>query len=273
MRKLLKSLLKIKPIKSLIKFFVVWFFNVYNKLKDVEKPFDKDLETVKKKLNASHIVLNGPFKGLRYSKHEAFGSAKFPKILGSYEQELHPVIKRFSENDYTEILDVGCAEGYYVVGMALNHITTRVYAYDISLKARQLCFELAKLNHVENQVIIQGEFTPEALAEFNFTGKSLILCDCEGFEKTLFNTENLDNLRYTDIIIETHDLRDIEISSYLKDLFKDTHDIESIYSVDDIQKAIHYKYDEIEHLKLDSKYELLREGRGTIMEWLICTPK
>jgi len=57
------------------------------------------------------LVLNGPFKGLKYPRLESFGSQIFPKLLGSYEIELAPVFDRIFKENYLKIIDVGCAEG------------------------------------------------------------------------------------------------------------------------------------------------------------------
>ena len=174
---------------------------------------------------------------------------------------------------YSEIIDVGCAEGYYAVGMALRCETSKVYAFDINEKARQLCIEMAELNKVSERVIVRTELNDEILRDFKFSGRGLIICDCEGYEKLLFNESNLNNIKNCDLIIETHDCIDIEITTYLKELFKQTHNITSIYSKDDIHKAIDYKFPELEKLNFTWKQEILRENRKTIMEWLICKPK
>ena len=41
----------------------------------------------------------------------------------------------------------------------------------------------------------------------------------------------------------------------------------------DIQKALNYNYSELEKLNLENKLKILKEGRISIMEWLICKPK
>jgi len=224
-------------------------------------------------LNHSVEVLNGPFKGMKYPELNSVGSTLYPKLLGSYEMELHKQVEDLISNNYSEIIDVGCAEGYYAVGMAMRCKTAHVYAFDINEKARQQCKEMALLNGVDQRVFVKTEFTPEKLLNFKFSGKGLIICDCEGFEKTLFNTSNISNLKNCDVLIETHDLIDIEISTYLKDLFKNTHNIISVYSKDDIQKALDAEFSELDKLNLNSKLEILKENRKAIMEWLICKPK
>ena len=271
---MLSSLLKSKPVKSTAKVGVSLFFKLYNKMKALEDPDCKDLAELKSKLRQSKTVLNGPFKGMKYLDYNnENGDAIYKKILGSYETELHQITETLAAKDYTEILDVGSAEGYYVVGMALKNKTAKIYAYDTEEKCRALCAELAKRNNVEDRITLRSTLTPEKLKDFKFTGKNLIISDCEGYEKVLFNTSNLSNLSQSDILIEVHDFNDIEISTYLKNLLSKTHNIESIYSLDDIQKAIKFNYPETNHLSLHSKRKILGEGRASIMEWLLCTPK
>jgi len=224
-------------------------------------------------LNHTLAVLNGPFKGMKYPKLQSVGSTLYPKLLGSYELEIQQEIEELLVNNYSEIIDVGCAEGYYAVGLALRCESSHVYAFDKSEKARTLCINMAVLNNVSERVIVGSELTAEGLRDFKFTGKGLMICDCEGYEKLLFTELSMRNLINCDLIIETHDLINIEISTYLKALIKHTHDIISISSTDDIQKALNSNFLELENLSLSSKREILKENRKAIMEWLICRPK
>lgn len=219
-------------------------------------------------------VRNGPFSGMKYPGFASFGSAFAPKLLGSYELEIQPAVEQFLKTkNYAEIIDVGCAEGYYAVGFALRSKSSRVFAYDSEESARKLCKEMAKLNGVSDRVKIGSLFTPEELAIFQFSGRGLIICDCEGFEKELFNEKNLRNISNCDLIIETHDFIDINISSYIKDLLSASHKIDSVMSIDDIQKVLSYDYRELKELNFEDRKYLLAEGRPAIMEWLICTSK
>lgn len=103
--------------------------------------------------------------------------------------------------------------------------------------------------------------------ELPFTGKGLIICDCEGYEKVLFNRDNLPNLRHCDLLIELHDCHDPEISAYITTLFRDTHELTLIPSVDDVFKAIRYRYPEAEGLDAVARKELFAERRHSAMEW------
>jgi hypothetical protein len=234
---------------------------------------EKDERKFKDMFSQKLEVQNGPFKGMKYPAVDSVGSNIFPKLVGSYEKELWETVEEFKSNDYTEIIDIGCAEGYYAVGLAMCKPAAKVYAYDISEKARRLCKEMAELNKVADRVMIKSECTAEELGTFPFTGKGLIICDCEGFEKELFNRDNIRNLLNCALLIETHDFIDLSISTYLKGIFRETHDIKVIKSVDDIEKALTYKLPGVEELSFPERKQVMAEERPAIMEWLICRAK
>jgi SAM-dependent methyltransferase len=218
-------------------------------------------------------VLNGPFKGMKYTDVESVGSMIYPKLLGSYEKELWEVIDEIGSNNYTEVIDIGCAEGYYAIGLGLRIRSAKVFAFDISRKARNLCKRMAKINNIEDKLTVSSNCTAEDLENFSFTGKGLIVCDCEGFEKELFNNNNIQNLLNCDLIIETHDFIDISISTYIKNLFAKTHDVYTIKSIDDIEKALSYNFKELNNLGLYERKKLVSELRPAIMEWAVCKAK
>ena len=64
-------------------------------------------------LFADGIVKHGPFAGLKYPELNSIGSALYPKLLGCYEAEIQDWIEAICNTDYSEIVDVGCAEGFY----------------------------------------------------------------------------------------------------------------------------------------------------------------
>lgn len=154
---------------------------------------------------AQPAVLAGPFAGLKYSVIRSVGSVLAPKILGTYEQELFPVWNRWMDRGYTDILDIGCAEGFYAVGMARLWPIATVHAYDIDTAALELCRQLARTNAVSERVRVEGACTPETLRKFPFHGRALILSDCEGYEAQLFTAETLPALATADIVIEVHE--------------------------------------------------------------------
>ncbi len=67
---------------------------------------------------------------------------------------------------------------------------------------------MARLNGVQQLVHLEGWCSPEKLRA-TCPDRSLILCDCEGYETTLFTESLIRSLCHSDLIIELHD--DVEI--------------------------------------------------------------
>ena len=214
----------------------------------------------------------GPFKGLRYPEHEAKGSALLPKLLGTYEAELHSTLEEIVSKRFDEIINIGCGEGYYAIGLALRIPQTKVLAFDIDEEAQALTRKMATINNCEDRIDVRGICTIDFLKNFKPSGKLLIISDCEGFEKDLFPGA-YQNLTTADLLIEVHDFIDITISSSLREIFDPTHDIKSYMSIDDLQKPRLYHREPVAKLSLQQRYEVMREGRPALMEWLYLTPK
>lgn len=226
-----------------------------------------------KEIFSDLTVKNGPFKGMKYPDFYTTGGSIFPKLLGSYERELHPLLEELVKNKYSEIINVGSAEGFYSIGIALKIPDAIVYAYDTEVEAQNACKAMSKLNNVSERVKIEATCTAKTLNEFKFTGRNLIISDCEGYEKQLFTEENLQNLKNSDILIEVHDFKDKQTSTYLKRLFSQTHSLKIIDSLSDHLKVMRYEYPELENLDYKHKYNILAEWRVATMEWFFFAPK
>jgi precorrin-6B methylase 2 len=282
MAKALKRLFK-NVVHRTAKNPVAWFFyrecgrlsdslgRIYRRAQSVRQPDRLQTQITPEQLFPDLIVVNGPFKKLRYPSEESVSSAILPKLLGSYESELHPVLVEFSGNGYNTIVDIGCAEGYYAVGFALMFPDAEVYAFDTNSNARQLCAKMAKLNGVADHIHIGDFCNEEVLRSIPLGDRALIMSDCEGYEGSLFNWQLAEFLVNHDVIIETHDFIDIELSVKMRDAFAKTHRIRSIKSVDDIEKAHTYIDRTLEPYCRSERYRILREGRPAIMEWLVMT--
>ncbi len=234
---------------------------------------DETLRKLAQEMFPDLIVAGGPFRGMRYPSGQSYGSALLPKLLGSYESELHPVLEGMLANEYTAIVDIGCAEGYYAVGLGLRVARADIYAFDISPDARKLCGDMAKLNGIDGRVRIGGFCDEAALRSIPLGGKALIISDCEGYEGVLFTSEIAEYLAKHDIIVETHDFIDIDISTRLRDVFARTHQVRSIKSTDDIEKDHTYRYSQLDRYDTKTRRLILGERRPAIMEWLAMTPR
>ena len=88
-------------------------------------------------------VLSGPLKGLDFVEQSAEG-CYIAKILGCYEQPLQPYIKRALSKNYTTVINIGCAEGYYAVGFARAIPKVTSLAFDSDPNAQESCRNLAE---------------------------------------------------------------------------------------------------------------------------------
>lgn len=147
------------------------------------------------------LVVTGPFSGMRLLDRVSEG-AFIPKLLGSYESELHPVVEQIAASGYDTVVNIGCAEGYYAVGLA-RRTSAVIYAFDIDERARRLCRELAQLNEVEDRVRVSGAFHADDFSRFN-DRRTLVLCDIEGDESSLLDPAASPALLNMDLLAEIH---------------------------------------------------------------------
>ncbi|MBS1300808.1 class I SAM-dependent methyltransferase [Loktanella sp. SALINAS62] len=171
-------------------------------------------------------VLSGPFKGLNYDTRATEGAGA-ARLIGCYEASLAPVFETIVARAYPVVMDVGCAEGYYAVGLARRMPDTRVVAYDTDPAARAACADLAKRNDVAARVDVHGTV---AHADFARCAdeKTLILCDIEGAEAALLDPVSAPALAHADILVEVHDCFAPGLSAQIGARFAATHDVQSI---------------------------------------------
>ena len=171
-------------------------------------------------------VLSGPFQGMSYALRAAEGSGS-ARLLGVYEASLAPVIELIIQRDYPTVVDIGCAEGYYAVGLARRMPGSRIIARDQSTKARDLCRQLAALTGVADRVEIGGRMDH---ADFDLctAQKTLILCDIEGGEADFLDPTAAPGLIRADILVECHDVVRADLTDLLTRRFLPTHHVARI---------------------------------------------
>ena len=171
-------------------------------------------------------VLQGPLKGLDFIKQSAEG-CHIAKLLGCYEQPLQPYITAAIKKDYSTVLNIGCAEGYYAVGLARAMPNARSLAFDTDPKAQVACKELAAKNGVSDRVEVGGLFSPANFANYD-QASTLVFCDIEGAELELLDPEIAPALESMDLIVESHECLRPGITDTLITRFSSTHDIQLI---------------------------------------------
>jgi SAM-dependent methyltransferase len=171
-------------------------------------------------------IWGGPFAGMEYVEAATEG-ALIPRLLGTYESELHPHLAAFAADGLDCVVDVGCAEGYYAVGLARMMPDVMVYAYDIDPRAREACMALAAKNAVGERVIIGGEFKPDGFEAF--AGKRvLVMLDAEGAEVDILQPALSPALAGMNLIVETHDVYRPGALALMIERFAPTHDITQV---------------------------------------------
>ena len=169
------------------------------------------------------VVHAGLFKGMTYLEAPSQGML-LPRLLGVYEAELHPHFQAFLDEGVDVVVDVGCAEGYYAVGLARLAPDLVVHAHDIDPNARRLCAELARRNGVEDRVKIGAEFKPEDFQAFAGR-RAVVLVDTEGAELDILDPARAPALAGMRIVVETHDFMRPGAEAAMVERFSATHEI------------------------------------------------
>ena len=171
-------------------------------------------------------VLQGPLQGLDFIEQSAEG-CHVAKLLGTYEQPLQPHIEHALSKNYSVIINIGCAEGYYAVGLARGLPSAISLAFDTDSNAQEACKRLAAKNHVSSRVKVAGTFSLDDFADYK-DQDALVFCDIEGSEEELLDPEKAPALRELDIIVESHECLRKGVTEKLVRRFQETHDIQII---------------------------------------------
>jgi hypothetical protein len=213
------------------------------------------------------VIFSGPFQGMDYVRSASEG-AIVPRLMGTYESELHPHLAAFANAGLDCVIDVGCAEGYYAVGLARQMPGVTVYAHDIDEKARASCAELAAKNGVSDRVVIGGEFQPEDFQRFAGR-RALVMVDAEGAELDILQPDRGPALSSMRIIVETHDGYRKGALATLVERFEATHDIVRADQAGKVWEPPPW-LKELAHL---DQLLAVWEWRSFPTPWLVMTPK
>jgi hypothetical protein len=170
-------------------------------------------------------VAKGPFQGMRLD-YDVLPVHGAPKFLGTYEQELHSIIERIIALQPRYVLNVGCAEGYYTVGLAARLPTATVFTADADPKALKATLHNAAINDVLSRVHAVGILKPTSFASYLKAPGSVVLMDCEGAEFVLLNPQADGVLLQSHILVEVHP--EFGTEEELSSRFWRTHTIMSI---------------------------------------------
>jgi hypothetical protein len=174
-------------------------------------------------------VVSGPFAGMKFDNKQF----DLPKILGTYEIELHEVFDRLKDRNFQKVIDIGAAEGYYAVGTMLWATNCSVVAYEANSTYHESIRYLAKANKVESRLDLRGVCDEESLNRLGSQlSQAFVIVDVEGYEKILLNPEKIPALRTATILVEVHDCFVEGCTETIINRFRDSHEISSFKSRD-----------------------------------------
>ena len=213
-------------------------------------------------------VLSGPFAGMTMLPEASWGDGDLaPKLLGCYEAELHPAIAKAISRAPKNVINVGCAEGYYAIGMARALPQSRIFAFDISEKAQAICHRAAAANQVGARATVGGACTRDTLrAAISEQDRTLLLVDCEGDELQLLDPDQVPGIQACDVIVECHDFLNPSITSILKERFSASHDIEIVSE----GPRDPNQFPSLQRWGSLDRWLAVNENRPVTMNWLVC---
>jgi hypothetical protein len=219
-------------------------------------------------------VLDGPFAGTQYAEAASVGSSLWPKLLGTYESELRDCIATACKRGYRKIIDVGFAEGFYLIGLGKQFEASELIGFDIEPEAERLCRANAEANGIGlDRLRLYGAFDAQKFEQC-MDAESLVVVDCEGFENEVISALSPQGLGAADWLIETHDHLISGTTERLASTLAKTHSLQIIHTDPDLESKKKLLPEPIRNVC--DKYEqeaLVTEGRLAEQSWIFATRK
>ena len=217
------------------------------------------------------VVAAGPFKGMRIDPETSWGTGDIvPKLLGCYEAELAETLAALKVETFDAVLNIGSAEGYYAIGAAMILDAPTVIAMDIDPTAQAATARNADRNGVADKVECRGGIDAEGLAallvEFP---RSLVVCDCEGFEVDLIVPPVIAAGGQTTFVIECHDFIGRPVTEDLSARLAPTHEVAVIHEGPRDPNA----YPLLRGRDSLDRWLAVCEFRPETMSWIVARPK
>ncbi|MCA3420860.1 MAG: hypothetical protein INF34_01265 [Roseomonas sp.] len=212
------------------------------------------------------VVQGGPFAAMQLPPYSAEG-CRAPKLLGCYEEVLHPHLEKFIARGFDAVLNIGCAEGYYAIGLARRMQNTKIFAHDLNEGAQETCRAMAKLNGVADRITIDGLFSGGDFERFAALD-TLVMVDIEGAEEALLDPEAFHALRQMTIVVECHGGPKRGTTETLTSRFQPTHHVtrlDQTYS----QPTLSPWMRDLGHM---DQLLAIWEWRGEPTPWLVMEP-
>ena len=222
-------------------------------------------------------VLGGPFEGMAYG-HDNFGSVYQPKILGTYERELHDALAVLRDRPVKRILNIGAAEGYYAVGLARFFPDSTVLAFEGDEASSSILRANAERNDVTGRIELRGLCSGSDLAEElslvcpDGTEK-LVVLDIEGAEAEVVPAiESVEVAAHW--LVEIHDFLNPEAAGAVWRALSDKHRVFEIWEqprqFEELPKGW---WSPLGRVNRAGFVGLASEWRPARMRWFVAFPK
>lgn len=211
-------------------------------------------------------VLSGPFKGIRMPE-SSLHEHSAPYLLGVYESELHAAWEILLAGNYCQIFDIGAKFGYYAAGFSKRLPGISIHAFDTDPWARNAIDEIRTINDCKDDIAIHGLCNVGWLKRY-LPNNALIISDCEGFEGTLFQPQDIASLATSVMVIETHDHEMPGVTAQLTSRFAKSHEVLVIQS----NPSIRLSPVDLAFLT-ESQSRLALSDVRPQQSWLVMTPR
>lgn len=243
------------------------FYN--NQLYEVRSELGKSVHKI-----FNGIVQDNLFKGCFIPGYSEWTGTKDlgSKLLGTYEQDILEFLKK-TKGSYNFLVDIGAADGYYVVGSLFAKIVDRAYGFEINEKSRNIMLDNIKINNVVDSAYIDSEATLEKITDILYKegqNSGIFIIDIEGEEFKLLTNKFLEVCKNSTLIVEIHEWD--SLSNKYEEIIKKCETIFNIGYLYNRTKTIP-DLPIINKINDNFRWLLCSEGRPQQMKWLVLTPK
>ncbi len=215
------------------------------------------------------VVMAGPFQGLRYPPLDQWASCRFEKIIGSYEHELHDLMRLLlTTKQYDFIVNVGAAEGFYTAGLALLFPKAKMVSFEANEYSTRFCRNLCRINQVWERIETHGHCSAADLDALNPTGRILLWMDIDAGERQVLDPVKVPWLRNADILVELHDCLEAGLTPLIRSRFESTHKITQFTT-----SGLEYvRYPLLRNLLFSEVDALVADDRRGLQDWFFMEP-
>ena len=222
-------------------------------------------------------VTRGFFEGMSLpERSEWSGPTDFvPKLFGTYEEHLFTWLRPPEEsgNKWPYFVNIGAAEGYWLIGAMLCKWADECIAYERSAASRAIMARASEQNGVS--IDVRGNFDKSEVTKlFHELSKEsgLFLIDIEGDEFD-GNVQQLVNaLTNFTFVIELHAALDSPQVTRLIQSCSETHNVKPVRR--DMRTDIHLDATILKEAVPEwEELALLSEGRPFPQNWVVLSPK